>query len=76
MMKSSKYFVVFLAVTLMLLPNVFGSSTCNINSNGCSLNSITINSIAINSTGKTGKPVYMVWVLPTDALIAKHSITS
>ncbi len=45
---------------LMVLPSAFGSSTCNINSNSCSLNSIAINSIAVNSTGKTGKPVYMV----------------
>jgi thiol-disulfide isomerase/thioredoxin len=44
----------------MLLPSIFGSSTCTIGSNGCGLNSISINAIAVNSIGKTGKPVYMV----------------
>jgi thiol-disulfide isomerase/thioredoxin len=47
-------------MVLMLLPSIFGSSTCTIGSNGCGLNSITLNSIAVNSIGKTGKPVYMV----------------
>ena len=62
MQESPKYIVIFtIILALALLPGLSNaSSTCNITSNTCSIGNVTINSITVNSTGKVGKPIYLV----------------
>ncbi len=38
------------------------NSTCNVSNGSCTISNITISHITVNSTGKIGKPIYMVLI--------------